>query len=124
MAARISRNGARRLMSSISSHAASGVFSTVPFAMMPAAFTSVVSPPKAWTACATIAAGASAAVTSASNTAHRPPAPSTSCATSASADALRPTASTAAPSRPKRAAVARPMPLEAPVMTAICMAGL
>ena len=47
VAARINRNGARRLMSSISSHAASVVFSTVPVAMMPAALTSVVSPPNA-----------------------------------------------------------------------------
>jgi hypothetical protein len=54
------------------------VFSTVPVAMMPAAFTSVVSPPKAWTACATIASGAPAAVTSASNGTQRPPARSTS----------------------------------------------
>jgi NAD(P)-dependent dehydrogenase (short-subunit alcohol dehydrogenase family) len=70
-------NGARRLMSSISSHPVSLVFSIVPVAMIPAAFTSVVTPPNASDARAATDAGASADVTSASATTQRPPAPST-----------------------------------------------
>ena len=49
-AARISRNGARRLTSSIASHCSSVVVSIVPEPMMPAALTNAVIPPKDSTA--------------------------------------------------------------------------
>ena len=114
-AARISRNGARALMSSISSHCSSVVVSAVPFAMMPAALTSAEMPPKAESVSDTIRSGASAWVTSATTTAVRPPSRSTCTETSRSAAALRATRTTEAPARPNRSAVARPMPLEAPV---------
>ena len=92
--------------------------------MIPAAFTTVVNPPNRSRAAATIRAGASAAVTSAASTALRPPSRSTAAATSASPGSLRPTTRTAAPSRANLNAVARPMPLDAPVTMTCCTLGM
>ncbi len=117
MAARISRNGARTLMSIIRSQSSSLVFSTEPEPMMPAALTRTEMPPSSFAAAATIVSGADVSVTSARQTAARPPALLTSAATSRSASSSRLTTSTAAPALPNVTAAARPMPLDAPVTT-------
>jgi len=68
-----------------------------------------------WSAVSTIFAGAVDSVTSAVSVEHCPPSRWTAAATSASAPSSRPTARIDAPERPKRIAVARPIPLDAPV---------
>jgi hypothetical protein len=64
-ASRISLNGARTFTAIITSQPSSVVSSTLPVAMMPAAFTSASIAPNAPSAALTIAAGAPALVTSA-----------------------------------------------------------
>jgi hypothetical protein len=121
MASRIKRKGARRLMPIIASHAASLVFSIVPVAITPAAFTSTSMPPKLSTAFLTMPDGDCSSVTSAAKAMDRPPAEEISRDTSARAAGSLETSATAAPSRAKASAAARPMPLDAPVtMTTLC----
>src|SRR5688572_7787301 len=87
---------------------------------MPALFTQVSKPPKESSAVCTMRCTSSIRATSAWTQTASPPAPRIRWTTSRSASSLRAARTTRAPRRAASRPVARPMPLEAPVITTTC----
>jgi hypothetical protein len=92
---------------------------TLPSHDTPALFTITSSRPVAATAASTSAWTAAGSRTSATWYSAEPPAAAMRSAASFSAASVRPDSTTWAPAPPSRSATARPMPLEAPVTTAV-----
>src|SRR3954454_9894430 len=114
------RNGPRRLTRRISSnvstsHSCTGTHVAV---SMPALLTSVSSPPSAATAPSTTVRAPSTSDTSPTAATAVPPAATISSTVRCVRSGSRPPTATAAPSRAKRVATSRPIPLDAPVTSA------
>src|SRR5215469_13741417 len=87
-------------------------------ASIPALLTTTSRPPSSEAACSTTASATPASVMSPAADTARPPAVSISRSVRSIRPASRPPTATAAPSRAKRTAIARPIPLDAPVTSA------
>src|SRR5215472_13610660 len=87
-------------------------------ASIPALLTTTSRPPSSDATCSTTAAATPASVMSPAADTARPPAVSISRSVRSIRSASRPPTATAAPSRAKRTAIARPIPLDAPVTSA------
>src|SRR3990172_7594751 len=120
------RKAPLRLTASTGSHISSPMswawpsltFTTSPSRLMPALLIRMSNRPNSPTAASAILWTSTRSVTSPTTAAARPPASRTSPAACSNGPASRSPSTTQAPSWPKRSAVARPMPLPAPVIQA------
>src|SRR5215472_5175139 len=108
----------RRLSSTIWSHSATGAFRACPSSMTPALLTTMSSRPSSPTVRSTAAAASCSAVTSAGSTRAIPPSPRIVPARSSSRSRRRASSATAAPSAASLRAIAAPIPLLEPVISA------
>ena len=118
-AARVMKKGPSTLASITRRHSAVVVSITEPLPSTPAAFTSPSRPLNRSTAAFTHAAHAASSRTSPVTASASPPAAAISRTTSSSRSRRLPASTTFAPSAPSARAVARPMPLLAPVTSIV-----
>src|SRR5215203_1726008 len=97
----------------------SGISSNGPHMLVPALLTHTSMPPKALIAASVRSRTRSGSVTSVGTASARPPSSLQSCAASSSSSRRRAARTTLAPRLAKARAGARPMPLEAPVITTV-----
>src|SRR5215212_3701878 len=110
--------GTNLLTSNIRRHSSESPFSTLESSMAPALLTRMSTRPNSSLACRIRPCACSSSVTSHSTESARPPSPFIRSTRSSSRSSRRAATTTGAPSAAKASAVASPMPLDAPVMTA------